>query len=57
MALLLDKRLGRGIHSFLEQLTMGVELIPGLEWLILGGVNPDRMLHFLHSLFSIQVDL
>ena len=36
-ALSSDKRSGRGIHSFLAQLALGVDLIPGLDQVTLVG--------------------
>ena len=52
-----DKRSGRGIHSFLAQLAWRVDHVPGLERLILVGVDPNIMVHLLHSLLSVPVDL
>ena len=46
-ALTLYKRLGRGINSFLEHLSPGVDHIPGLDWVTLVGVDPDRTVHLL----------
>ena len=52
-----DKRLGQGIHSFLAQLALVVDNIPGLDRVTLVVVDPDGMVNLLHSLFSIPVDL
>ena len=52
-----DKRLGQGIHSFLAQLALVVDNIPGLDRVTLVVVEPDGMVNLLHSLFSIPVDL
>ena len=57
MALSLEESLGQGIHSFLDQIALGVELVPGLERVTLVGVESDGMVHLLHSLFSVQVKL
>ena len=57
MALSLEESLGQGIHSFLDQIALGVELVPGLERVTLVGVESDGMVHLLHSLFSVQVEL
>ena len=50
-------RSGRGIHSFLVQLALGVDHIPVPERLNLVGVNPDEMLHLFQLLFSVLVDI
>ena len=52
-----DNHSGWGIHSFLAQIELGVELFPGLERVTLFGVNPDGMVYILHSLFSVRFDL
>ena len=52
-----DKRSGQGIHSFLVQLMLGVDHIPGLERVILVEVDPDVMVHLFYSLFFVSVDL
>ena len=51
------KRSGRGIHSFLAHLALGVDLITGLKGVNLVRFNPDGMVNLLHSLFSIRFDL
>ena len=53
----LEKHSGRGIHSFLMQIALGVELIPSQERLILFRVQPNIMVHLMHLLFSVWVDL
>ena len=52
-----EKRLGRGIHSFLAQLALVVDPIHGLEQVTLVGVDPYEMVHFMHFLISIRVDI
>ena len=53
----LDKRSGRGIHSFLAQVVSGVEPSPGLERVLIIGVYQDETVHLLYLLFSVLVDL
>ena len=36
---------------------LGVDLIPGLEWVTLVRVNLEGMVNLLHSLFSVRVEL
>ena len=36
---------------------LGVDLIPGLEWVTLVRVNLEGMVNILHSLFSVRVEL
>ena len=55
-ALLADKCLGRGIQYFLAQLASGVDPVPGLERVTLVRVEPDKMVHIMHLLFSVRVD-
>ena len=45
------------IHSFLEQLTLGVDPFLSLERLTLVGFDLDGRVHIMHSLFSVRVDL
>ena len=52
-----DKHPGQGVHSFLSQLASAVYHIPVLERVIILGVDPDRMVHLLHSLLSVRVEL
>ena len=52
-----EKRLGRGIRSFLAQLASGMDPAPGLERVTLVGVDPYRMVHLAHSLFSVRFDI
>ena len=47
------KRSVRGIHYFLDKITLGVDHIPVLERVTLVGVDPDGMVHLLHSLFYV----
>ena len=56
-ALLLEKRSGRGIHSFLDQLASGVDPVPGLERLTFVGADPYGMVHLMHLLFCVWVDI
>ena len=56
-ALTPEKRLGQGIHSFLEQLSSGVYLVLDLERVMVVGVDPDERVYLMHSLFSVQVDV
>ena len=55
-ALLADKCLGRGIQYFLVQMASGVDPVPGLERVTLVRVEPDKMVHIMHLLFSVRVD-
>ena len=48
---------GWGIHSFLTQLAYKVDLIPGLEQMTLVRVELDGVVHLLHSLFFVWVNL
>ena len=57
VALSLEKRSVQGIHELLAQLALGVDLTPGLKWMTLVGVNPDGMVHLLHSIFSVRAEL
>ena len=52
-ALYSEKLSDRGIHYFLAQLALRLDLIPILERVTLVGVDPDGMVHLLHSLLSI----
>ena len=56
-ALPLDKRLVRVIQYFLAQLELGADHIPVLERVISVGVNPDVIVHLLHSLLSVPTNL
>ena len=55
-ALTSEKCSVRVIHSFLAHILLGVDLIPGLERVILVGFNLDVMVNPMHLLFSVQVD-
>ena len=57
VALLVEKCLGWGIHSFLAHLASGAYPVPGLDWVALVSVNPDRKVHLMHLLFSVRFDL
>ena len=50
-----EERTGRGLHSLLSHLALGEVPVPGLERVTLVGVNKDRKVHIIHSLFSIRV--
>ena len=50
-----EKRSGRGIYSFLEQLLSGVYPVPGLERVTVVRFDLDRMVHLMHSLFLVLV--
>ena len=52
-----EERSGRVIHSFLAQLVSGVNLFPGLERVTMVGIEPDRRVLLLKSLFSVQVNV
>ena len=55
--MLIEKRAGWGIHSFLAHFVLAVDPFPGLERIFLMGFDQDRTVHLLHLLFSIPVDL
>ena len=44
------------MHSFLAHLALGEVLVPGLERVTLVGVDKDRRVHLMHSLFSVRVN-
>ena len=52
-----DNHSSRGVHSFLAQLVLGVDLIPRLERVTVVRVDLDVMVYLLHSLFSVWVKL
>ena len=56
-ALTPEKRSGCGIHSLLAQMASGVDPVPGLERLTVVGVDPDRRVHLMHLLLSVQVNV
>ena len=56
-ALLAEKRLGRGIHSFLAQMASGLDPVHRLYRVTLAGVELDIMVHLMHSLFSVRVNI
>ena len=43
------------IHSFLEQLASEKDLVPGLGWLMMAGLNPDGRVILMHLLLSFRV--
>ena len=45
------------IHSFLAQLALGEDLVPGLEQVTMVGLNPGVRVILLHSLFSFRVNV
>ena len=51
------ERTGGGVHSFLSHLALGEVPFPDLERVTLVGVDKDRRVHLMHSLFSICVDV
>ena len=53
----LKKRSGRGVESFLAHLASGVDPVPGFERVGLLQVEPDGMVHVLHSMLSVPVDI
>ena len=56
-ALLAEKLSGRGIHSFMAQLGSEEDPVPGLEQVTLVGVDPNVMVHLMHFLLSVWVDI
>ena len=52
-----EERTGRGLHSFLSHLALGEVPVLGMERVTLIGVDTDRRLHLMHSLFSVRVDV
>ena len=52
-----EKHLGRGIHFFLTQLAFELDTVPSMKRVILVGVYPDGMVHLMHSLLSVRVDI
>ena len=52
-----EKRSNRGVYSFLSHLASRVYPVPGFEWVVLLQVDPDGIVHVLHSLLSVPVDL
>ena len=45
------------IHSFLVQLALGVDLVPGLERVTMVGLGPDGRLLLLQLFFSVRVNV
>ena len=52
-----EERTGRGLHAFLSHLALGEVPVPGLEKVTLVGVDEDRRVHLMHSLFSVRVNV
>ena len=46
---------GRGIHAFFGPFASGVELVLGLDYLALLGVDPGGTVLFLHWFFPVPV--
>ena len=53
----MEKRSGRGFHSFLDHLDSMVDPVPGFKRVALVQVYHDRMVHLLYSMFSVPVGL
>ena len=53
----LEERTGWGLHAFLSHIALGEVPVPGLEKVTLVGVDKDRWVHLMHSLFSICVNV
>ena len=53
--ILLELQSVQGFHAFLRLLASKVDPILGVKLLSLLGVDPDRMVHLLHSFFSVSV--
>ena len=45
------------IHSFLAELASMVELVPGLDWVKMVGLDPDGRVILMHLLFSVRVNV
>ena len=56
-SLSIEKRSGRGVHSFLAYLASGVDPVPGFERVVLLQVDLDGTVHLLHLLFSVPAGL
>ena len=52
-----EERTGRGLHAFLPHLALGEVPVPGLERVTLVGIDEDRRVHLMHSLFSVRVNV
>ena len=48
-----EVRSGWAIHSFLEELALGVVPVPGLKRVTMFGFDPDGRLLLMHSLFYV----
>ena len=53
----LEKRSGRGLHSFLAHLESWVDPVPDFERVALFQVDLDKTVHLMHSLLSVPVGL
>ena len=51
------KRCGQGVHFFPYHLASRVDTVFGFDWVGILQVDPDGKVHFLHSMFSVPVDL
>ena len=56
-ALTTERRTVRGLHSFLSNLSSGVDPVPVFERLCLLGFDRDGTVHLMHSLFSVPSGL
>ena len=56
-SLSLEKRSVWEIHYFLTQLALGMDIFPGLDRVTLARFDLGGVVHLLHSLFSVWVDL
>ena len=52
-----EERTGRVLHAFLSHLALGEVPVPGLDRVTLVGVDEDRRVHLMHSLFSVCVNV
>ena len=52
-----EERTFRGLHAFLSHLSLGEVPVPGLERATLVGVDEDRRVRLMHSLFSVCVNV
>ena len=53
----LEERTCRGLHAFLLHLVLGKVPVSGLERVTLVGIDEDGMVHLMHSLFSVRVNI
>ena len=52
-----DRQSGRGIHYSLSHLASGFDPVPGFKWLSMLGVEHDKTVNFIHSLFDFPAGL